>query len=79
MVEILKEIITIMTAGITQTATAIGGGLSTLVQSILLDTSEATTKLSVFGGVVMVFAGISLAIGLTKWAMHFISSFGRSK
>lgn len=79
MVEILKEIITIITGGITQTATAIGGGLSQVVQSVLLDTTGETMKLSVFGGVVMVFAGISLAIGLTKWAMYFVSSFGRSK
>lgn len=79
MVEILKEIITILTGGITQTATAIGAGLSEVVKAMLLDTSEATMKLSIFGGVVVVFAGISLAIGLTKWAMYFVSSFGRSK
>lgn len=79
MLEILKEIITILTGGITQTATAIGAGLSEVVKAMLLDTSEATMKLSIFGGVVIVFAGISLAIGLTKWAMYFVSSFGRSK
>ena len=46
---------------ITQIATGIGSGLSALVSNIFLDTTGGTTSLSVFGGIIVVFAGVSLA------------------
>ena len=47
-------------------ATGIGQGLSTLAQSVFLDTSGASPTLSAFGALVVIFAGISLAIGLCR-------------
>lgn len=76
MTELLQEIISILVAGIPQIATGIGSGLTALVQNIFLTTSETGTELSVFGGVVIVFAGISLAIGLCRWVMSFVTSLG---
>ena len=76
---ILTEIITLLTAGITQMATGIGGGLTELVKSIFLETSgsgdSAVTKLSTFGGVI-IFAGVSLAIGLSRWVVNWVTSLG---
>ena len=46
---------------ITQIATGIGSGLSALVSNIFLDTTGSTTQLSVFGGIIVVFAGVALA------------------
>lgn len=76
---IVTEIVGIMTQGLTGIATGIGGGLSTLVQEIFLNVGEdGATELSLFGGVIVVFAGISLAIGLSKWVVNWVTSLGAS-
>ena len=74
MTAILNQIVEILYAGITGVAQGIGSGLTTLAQSIFLG-SEAGT-LSVFGGLVVVFAGISLAIGLCRWVVDWVTSLG---
>lgn len=77
---VLNEIIELLVGGITGIANGIGEGLGNLVQSIFLDTStDGVVKLSVFGGVVIVFAGVGLAIGLSKLVVHWITSLGASK
>lgn len=77
MSEFLQEIITLLTSGITQLATGIGSGLKSLVTSIFMEVGEGgAVQLSTFGGVVVVFAGISLAIGLCRWVMSFVTSLG---
>lgn len=73
---ILEEIITILTGGITGIATGIGQGLTALVTSIFLDSTGDTNKLSIFGGMVVVFAGVSLAIGLSRWVVEWLTSLG---
>ena len=76
MSSILQEIVTILVSGITGVATGIGQGVSSLVTAIFLDTTGASPVLSVFGGVIVVFAGLSLAIGLSRWVMMFLTSLG---
>lgn len=76
MTAILQEIISILVAGISGIATGIGSGLTTLATSLFLTGSGETQKLSVFGGLVVVFAGISLAIGLCRWVVDWITSLG---
>ena len=79
-VELMKSIIQILVGGIEEMAKGIGGGLSTLAKSIFLTTtgdgSSATTTLSTFGVLIVVFAGISLAIGLSRWVVNFVASLG---
>lgn len=75
---VLTEIIEILTGGITGVATGIGGGLTALVTSIFLTGEGETQTLSVFGGVIVVFAGISLAIGLSRWVVNWVTSLGAS-
>lgn len=79
-VQIMQAIIEILVGGISGVATGIGQGLSTLAQSVFLQTtgegSAATTSLSTFGVLVVVFAGISLAIGLSRWVVNFVASLG---
>lgn len=74
MTEILKQIIEILVAGITGIASGVGSGLTTLAQSIFIGSEPGT--LTVFGGLVVVFAGISLAIGLCRWVVDWITSLG---
>lgn len=76
MTAVLTEIIDILTAGITGIATGVGKGLGDLVQNIFLDSTGDTTKLSTFGGLIIVFAGISLAIGLSRFVVNWLTSLG---
>ena len=76
----VSSIVEILVSGISGIATGIGQGLSTLAKAIFLETTgtgaDAVTTLSTFGTLVIVFAGISLAIGLSRWVLQFISSLG---
>lgn len=78
--QIMQSVIEILVGGITQVAQGIGSGLSTLAQSVFLQTTgtgeSATTTLSTFGVLIVVFAGISLAIGLSRWVVNFVASLG---
>lgn len=76
MTAILQEIVSLLVSGVTQIASGIGSGLQQLVSSIFLDTTNSTTKLSTFGGIIVVFAGIALAIGLCRWVVNWLTSFG---
>lgn len=78
MTAVLGEIIDILVGGITGIAGGIGAGLSALVTDIFLTTPEGAGEptLSVFGGVIVVFAGVSLAIGLSKFVVSWLTSLG---
>ena len=77
MTQILTEIISILVSGISGIATGIGTGLTDLVQAIFLETgAEGAMQLSTFGGLIVVFAGISLAIGLSRWVVNWVTSLG---
>ena len=76
MTALLQEIISILVAGITGIAKGIGEGLTTLAKAIFVTSTGETTALSVFGGLVVVFAGISLAIGLCRWVVDWVTSLG---
>lgn len=76
---VLTEIIQLLVGGIQGIATGIGQGLQQLVTSIFLTgsgTTESPYALSVYGGVIVVFAGISLAIGLCRMIVYWVSSLG---
>lgn len=77
--EIVTQIIAILTAGLQGIATGIGGGLKALVDNIFFTTSGETTTMSTFGIMVVVFAGISLAIGLSRLVVRWLSSLGGSR
>ena len=80
---LVTQIIAILTSGIKGIATGIGEGLSQLVQSIFFVTTTVgdttTTTMSTFGILVCVFAGISLAIGLSRLVVRWLSSLGGSR
>lgn len=47
-----------------------------MAQAVFLDTTGETPKLSMFGGIIAIFAGIGLAVGLTTLVTKFIMSLG---
>lgn len=73
---VVSSIIEILVSGITGIATGVGTGLTELVKSIFFTTSGDTQTLSMFGIMIVVFAGISLAIGLSRWVLQFLTSLG---
>ncbi len=75
-VQIMQSIIEILVSGITEVAKGIGGGLSSLATSIFLSGTGESQTLSVFGVLIVVFAGISLAVGLCRWVVNFVTSLG---
>ena len=78
---LLKDIISILVGGLTEFGQGIGTALSALVKSVFMvtsgDGSSATTTLSVFGILIIIFCAISLAIGLSRWAVNFLTSLGQ--
>lgn len=80
MATILTAIIDLLVGGITGIAGGIGQGLGDLVQNIFLTVNAegAVTGLSTFGSVIIIFAGVSLAIGLSRWVVNWVTSLGAS-
>lgn len=78
MTAVLNEIIELLVGGVTSIAAGIGGGLSALVQEIFLKVSDTgeVQGLSIFGGVIIVFAGVGLAIGLSRMIVSWVTSLG---
>ena len=79
MQSILTQIVNLLTGGITGVASGVGQGVSTLVSDIFITGTGDSQTLSVFGGIIVVFAGVSLAIGLCRWVMNFLTSLGAKK
>ena len=60
----LSEFVDILVGGIVDLAEGIASGVSTMAQALFLEvdsTTHAVTGLSVFGGIVAIFAGLALA------------------
>lgn len=81
MIQIVSEIISGLVSGISQMATGIGSGIAALVQNVFLKVGEAGAieGLSTTGIVVVAFAGVSLAIGLSKFIVKWAMSLGARK
>lgn len=76
MSDILTQIVGLLTSGLQSFGQGIGSGLNTLVTSIFVDSSGTTQQLSVFGGVIVIFGAIALCIGISKWVVNMLTSWG---
>ena len=76
---ILTEIIQLLVGGIQGIATGIGTGVQSLVSSLFIDSSGTAMALSTFGGMVAVFAGIGLAVGLSRLIFNWLVTLGGKK
>ena len=79
MASVLSEIVGILVGGLTDMASGIATGLNTMATKLFV-TGEGTQtspyQLSTFGGIVAIFAGIALAVGLTTLVTKWIMSLG---
>lgn len=73
---LLHEIIALLTSGLVEFGTALGGALSSMVSSIFLTGTGDTQTLSTFGGMVIIFAGIALCISLSRFIVNWLTSLG---
>lgn len=75
---VLTEFIELLVGGIQNLAQGLGTGVNGFVEDLFLKTGEAgaITGLSTFGGVIAIFAGVSLAVGLTTLIFNWIRSIG---
>ena len=75
---VLTEFIQTLVGGITEMASGIGSGVNQYVQDLFLTVGAdgAVSGLSTFGGVVAIFGGIALAVGLTTLIFNWIRSIG---
>lgn len=79
MANVLQEFISILVSGISSLATGIAGGIVEMTKALFLEVNaetHAVTGLSVFGGVVAIFAGLALATGITSRVYQWITSLG---
>lgn len=78
MSSVLTEFIGLLVGGISSLAGGIGTGIQQYVTDLFLKTGEngTITGLSTFGGVVAIFGGIALAVGLTTLIFNWVRSIG---
>ena len=78
---LLTEIVTLLTGGIAQFGEGLASGIISFVEDIfvVVDSSGSTTtyKLTTFGGLVIIFAGVALAVGITRLIMNYVTSLGK--
>ena len=73
---IVQEIVNILVAGLTGLGTGIGQGVSNFIQSLAFVTNDGTTSMSPYFILVIVFAAVALAVGLTTKIFNWLESLG---
>lgn len=80
MANALSQFVDILVGGIVDLAEGIATGVSTMAQALFLEvdsTTHAVSGLSTFGGIVAIFAGLALAVGITTRVYLWITSLGK--
>jgi len=79
----LEQFVQILVGGIQSLAEGIASGVVAMAKALFLDITPATNStpevvngLSVFGGIVAIFAGIGLAVALTTRVYTWVTSLG---
>lgn len=74
---VATEIIQLLTGTISEFATGFGAGLGDLAKGIFLEVGEnGAYALSTFGALSVIFAGVALTIGLSRFVLTWVTSFG---
>lgn len=80
MSNVLTEIVNLLTSGLASYGQGVGQSLSSTVEAMFIaeTTVEGVTTqhLSTFGGIVVVFCALGLAVSLCVVLFRFLTSFG---
>lgn len=78
MTAVLQEFAGIAVGAITTIAQGIATGVTSMATGLLLETDATTgaVSLSAFGGIIAIFAGFSLGLGVCRLVYMFIVSIG---
>ena len=71
--DIISQVCSALLGALTQFVTAIPTAIKTCFTTLFFDTSGNTTVVSEMASVLLVFGGVALAIGLTRWVTHLLS------
>lgn len=78
MPQVLNDFVSILVGGIQQLAVGIANGVASMASALFLAYDNgAVTGLSLFGGIVAVFAGLALAVGITTRVYLWITRLGK--
>lgn len=75
----LQEFVNILIGAIVDLGTGIASGVASMAQALFLKvnaTTGAVEGLSIFGGIVGIFAGLALAVGVTTKVYTWVTSLG---
>lgn len=74
----LSDFVTLLVGGIKDIATGLASGVNEYAQGLFLEVNASgdVTGLSTFGGIVAIFGGVALAVGLTTLIFNWIRSIG---
>lgn len=78
---VITSMIETMVSGISTYATGFGAGIKALIEALFLETTTGTGgtvtyALSTVGWVTCAFAAISLAVGLSRFVLNWVTSLG---
>lgn len=79
MLAVLQEFVSILVGAIESLGTGIASGVANMASALFLEvdsTTHAVTGLSVYGGIVAIFAGLALAVAITTRVFTWITSLG---
>ena len=75
---VLTEFVNLLVGAIESLGTGIASGVVNMAKALFLVESQGTiTGLSIFGGLVAIFAGIALAVGITTRVYLWVTSLGK--
>ena len=74
----LTEFVELLVGAIESLGTGIATGVANMASALFLEVTEgAVTGLSVFGGIIALFAGIALAVGITTKVYIWVTNLGK--
>lgn len=74
--DIVQDVVDILVAGITNLGAGIGSGIQSFVTSLAFTGTGSDQTLSVYFVMVLVFAGVALAVSLTTRIFSWLSNLG---
>lgn len=75
---VLTEFVNLLVGAIESLGTGIAAGVVNMAKALFLVESQGSiTGLSIFGGLVAIFAGIALAVGITTRVYLWVTSLGK--